>query len=155
MTMSLSGPQIGRKSDSAPAGRVQPGATGPGAPKGTGAAKMPPRRSWLWFGVALVVNFFLVRLLMPGAEGPVTVPYTVFKEEVAKGNVESIYSQGDSIEGRFKAPVTWPPASEPRAAPKGDPPPTSRRFRPHEPRTAGAPSRPRCPPSSTRAWRGS
>src|SRR6185436_12513198 len=110
VTMSSSGPQNGRKSDSAPAGRVQPGANGPGAAKGTGAAKMPPRRSWLWFVVALVVNFFLVRLLMPGAEGPVTVPYTLFKEEVGKGNVQAIYSRGDTITGRFKAPVPYPPA---------------------------------------------
>ena len=126
MTMSLSGPQNGRKSDSAPAGRVPPGATRPGAAKGSGAAKMPPRRSWLWFVVALVVNFFLVRLLMPGAEGPVTVPYTLFKEEVAKGNVQAIYSRGDTITGRFKAPVPYPAAGEPSAPPKDKPPTTSK-----------------------------
>jgi cell division protease FtsH len=39
----------------------------------------------------------------------VTVPYTIFKQEVAKGNVTSIYSKGASIEGRFGTAVTWPP----------------------------------------------
>ena len=31
---------------------------------------------------------------MPSPEAPVTVPYTLFKEEVRKGNVEAIYSRG-------------------------------------------------------------
>ena len=83
---------------------------------------MPPRRTWLWFVLVLLANFFLVRLLMPGAEAPVTVPYTLFKEEVGKGNVQAIHSQGDTITGRFKAPVTYPPAEQrvrrPRASPK-------------------------------------
>lgn len=119
--MSLAGQQKGRKSDAAPAGRVQPAAAGPGAAKGSGAAKMPPRRTWLWFVLVLGVNFLLVRLLMPAAEGPVTVPYTLFKEEVRKGNVQAIYSQGDTITGRFKSPVTYPPADEKSTAPKGQP----------------------------------
>jgi len=47
------------------------------------------------------------------------VPYTFFKEEVSKGNVQAIYSQGESITGRFKAPVTYPPAGEKNATPSG------------------------------------
>jgi cell division protease FtsH len=124
VTMSSTGQQKGRKSDAAPAGRVQPAGAGPGAAKGTGAAKMPPRKTWLWFLFVLGVNFLLVRLLMPAAEGPVTVPYTLFKEEVRKGNVQAIYSQGDTITGRFKVPVTYPPG-EKSAAPKGQPPTTT------------------------------
>jgi cell division protease FtsH len=75
----------------------------------------------------LLVNFLLSRFLMPGPEAPVTVPYTLFKEEVGKGNVQAIYSQGDTITGRFKAPVTYPAAGEKSAAPKGEPPATSAR----------------------------
>ena len=116
--MSSTGQQTRRNSDSAPAGRVQPADSRPGAPKGTGQAKMPPRRTWLWFVLILLANYLLVRLLMPGPEGPVTVPYTLFKEEVGKGNVEAIYSQGETITGRFKAPVTYPPAGEQGAAPQ-------------------------------------
>ena len=44
------------------------------------------------------------------------MPYTVFKEQVASGNVKAIYSQGASIEGRFAARVTWPPAGADGAA---------------------------------------
>jgi len=79
---------------------------------------MPPRRTWLWFVLALLANFVLMRLLIPGAPAPLTVPYTLFKEEVRKGNVKAIFSRGESITGRFAAPVTYPPASAPSAAPR-------------------------------------
>ncbi|HVQ74330.1 MAG TPA: ATP-dependent zinc metalloprotease FtsH [Candidatus Binatia bacterium] len=83
---------------------------------------MPPGRTWLWLLLVVVANFLLVRFLMPaGGEEPLTVPYTLFKEEVTKGNVQAIYSQGDSITGRFKAPVTYPLASEPSATPTSEP----------------------------------
>ncbi len=120
--MSLTGQQRGRARDSAPAGRGQPADTRPGAPKGPGPASMPPRKTWLWFVVVIVANFLLVRLLLPGPEGPITVPYTLFKEEVRKGNVQAIHSQGDTITGRFKAPVTYPPAGEKKAPPKSESP---------------------------------
>ncbi|MGH8067634.1 MAG: ATP-dependent zinc metalloprotease FtsH [Candidatus Entotheonellia bacterium] len=119
--MSLTGQQTRRNSDSAPAGRVQPADDRPGAAKGTWQAKMPPGRTWLWFLLVLLANFLLVRLLMPSPDAPVTVPYTLFKEEVRKGNVEAIYSRGDTIRGRFAAPVTYPPAGEQSAAPSGEP----------------------------------
>ncbi|MGN6733987.1 MAG: ATP-dependent metallopeptidase FtsH/Yme1/Tma family protein, partial [Candidatus Binatia bacterium] len=66
---------------------------------------MPPSRTWLWFLLVLVANYLIVRFLVPGPEAPITVPYTFFKEEVAKHNVKSIYSQGESITGRFASPV--------------------------------------------------
>jgi cell division protease FtsH len=117
-----------RDSEPALTGRGQPVKSGPGASKGSGPATMPPRRTWLWFVLVLLANFLLVRFLMPGAEAPVTVPYTLFKEEAAKGNVHAIHSQGDTITGRFKAPVTYPPPSEKSAAtPKGEPQTTSQR----------------------------
>jgi len=86
---------------------------------------MPPQRTWLVFLLILALNYLLVRVLLPGADAAVTVPYTVFKEQVAAGNVESIYSKGESIEGRFESPVTWPaedakqgkaPAAAPRTS---------------------------------------
>jgi cell division protease FtsH len=73
---------------------------------------MPPRRTWLWFALILLANFLLVRFLLPGPEAPVEVPYTFFKEQVRAGNVEAIYSQGDTVEGRFEEPVTYPPKGE-------------------------------------------
>src|SRR5262249_54799409 len=53
------------------------------------------------------------------AEGPVTVPYTLFKQEVAKGNVQAVFSRGDSITGRFKTSVSYAPEAEQTAAPGG------------------------------------
>ena len=81
---------------------------GQGGPKNPEQARLPPRKAWLLFAVILLVNYVIVKTFFPDANAPVTVPYTVFKQEVAKGNVKSIYSQGANIEGQFAAPVTWP-----------------------------------------------
>ncbi|HEX6136675.1 MAG TPA: ATP-dependent metallopeptidase FtsH/Yme1/Tma family protein, partial [Casimicrobiaceae bacterium] len=77
---------------------------------------MPPGRMWLWFAIALLANFVLARLFVPSGEAPLTVSYTFFKEEVAKKNVRSIYSRGETLTGRFVQPVTYPPAGEVPAA---------------------------------------
>ncbi len=69
---------------------------------------MPPRGTWLWFAIVLVINFLLARYMVPGGEAPVTIPYTLFKEEVSQGNVTAIYSRGDTITGRFRTAVTYP-----------------------------------------------
>jgi cell division protease FtsH len=121
-----------RDGTSAPAGEDQPTtnrsdeqrrATGPG-----GKRTMPPARSWLWFALILLANFLLVRFLFPGPEAPVEVPYTFFKEEVRAGNVEAIYSQGDTVEGRFEEPVTYPPKGEEGSEPDAPPSRTSKTF---------------------------
>ena len=69
---------------------------------------MPPRRAWWTFLALLVLNWMLMRWLFPGDEAPTTVPYTTFRAEVLRGNVESVYSKGTSVEGRFKEPVVAP-----------------------------------------------
>ena len=60
-----------------PARTGQPG--GP-PPEGGGLLKMPPRRTWIWFLGLLVANFVILRVLRPGGEQSITVPYTMFKE---------------------------------------------------------------------------
>src|SRR5215208_3015758 len=82
------------------------------APGAGRQSAMPPRRTWLWFALILLANFLLVRFLLPGPEAPVEVPYTYFKEQVRAGNVEAIYSQEDTVEGRFDEPVTYPPKGQ-------------------------------------------
>ncbi|HET9665094.1 MAG TPA: ATP-dependent zinc metalloprotease FtsH, partial [Burkholderiales bacterium] len=62
----------------------------------------------------IIINYLLMRLIFPGPEEPVTIPYTYFKQQVVKGNVSAIYSKGSSIEGRFVAPIKWPPPDEPK-----------------------------------------
>ena len=82
---------------------------------------MPPRRTWLTFLIILIINYIVVRVLFPGSEEPLSIPYTTFKEQVTKGNVESIYSKGAGIEGRFIAPVTWPtPEQQAKEASRDD-----------------------------------
>ena len=113
--------QTRRNSDTAPPGRVPPTDRRPGAEQSPGKATMPPRRAWLWFVLVLLLNFLLARFLMPSPAAPVTVPYTLFKEEVRKGNVKAIFSRGETIKGRFAAPVTYPPAAEQRRGAGGEP----------------------------------
>ena len=118
--MSSTGEQTQRNTNSVAPRRIQP-SDSRGAAKATGKSKMPPRKTWLWFVLVLLANFLLVRLLVPGPKAPVTVPYTLFKEEVTKRNVAAIFSRGETLTGRFKAPITYPPAGEKSAPSDGRP----------------------------------
>ena len=114
--MKMTGQQTRDHSNPAPAGRLRPTENKHGA--GKEQVKIPPRKTWLWFMLILLGNYILVSLLMPGPEEPVTVPYTLFKEEVANRNVKAIHSQGETITGRFASPVTYPKAGD--APPNGE-----------------------------------
>jgi len=102
----------GRQSTRAPL----PGGSKPGpGPRPGGAGKAePPRpgfprgRIWWGFLLALLLNYVLGRMLFPAPEAPSAVPYTLFKQEVAKRNVHAIFSRGEAITGRFRTPVTFP-----------------------------------------------
>jgi cell division protease FtsH len=72
---------------------------------------MPPGRSLLTFIIILLVNYLLMKLFFTDPEAAVTIPYTVFKSEITKKNVEAVYAHGEVIEGRFIKPITWPPPS--------------------------------------------
>jgi cell division protease FtsH len=102
------------------------------APQGGPPATWPPRRMWLVFLLVLGVNFVVTRFFAPGAETPLIVPYTVFKEQVLANNVESIYSRGEVIEGRFTKAVAYP--TQERSASNTD----ARGVAHGEPRTANA-----------------
>ena len=39
---------------------------------------------WLIFVLVLLANFAVTRFFAPGKETPITVPYTVFKQEVTQ-----------------------------------------------------------------------
>lgn len=101
-----------------------PTATKP--PNGTAPQRpsMPPRKYWALFAFVLLVNYLLTTYFFPSKDAPITVPYTVFREQAGKGNVDSIYSRATTIEGRFKSPVTWPePAPQQAAGQQSSPPP--------------------------------
>ena len=119
--------------DSASPARVPRADTRPEGAKDGGKGTLPPRRTWVWFVAVVIVNYVLMRLLSPGGEPSVTVPYTLFKDEVGKSNVQAIYSRGDVIKGRFKTPVTYPPATTNTAAPKGESPAKDERRAPSGP----------------------
>src|SRR5437899_1586102 len=87
----------------------------PATPPAPTRPQLPPGRSWLLFGALLLVNYFLVTLFFP-REAPVTVPYTVFRQEAGRNNITAIYSRGTTIEGRFRAAVTWPTPEEVKEA---------------------------------------
>ncbi|HUP07963.1 MAG TPA: ATP-dependent zinc metalloprotease FtsH [Caldimonas sp.] len=101
--------------------RPAPAAPAPRRAVPSGAAptppRIPPRRAWWTFVIVLLVNYLVVRLLFPGEDEAVTIPYTAFKDEVGRDNVEAIYSQGANIEGRFRKAVTWPPPDSHATAP--------------------------------------
>lgn len=79
---------------------------------GTKKSNMPPRKTWIWFLLILLFNFFLMRTLFPSPETPVSIPYTFFKNEVEKGNVEAIYTRGETITGKFETSVPYTPTNE-------------------------------------------
>ena len=61
----------------------------------------------MWFLLILLVNFLAVRYFLPHSESPVTVPYTLFREQVTKKNVAAIFSRGERITGHFRAAITY------------------------------------------------
>jgi cell division protease FtsH len=93
---------------------------------------MPPRNIWIAFLVLIAANMLVSRFLIPAPDAPITIPYTAFKEEVAKQNIKAIYSKGTSVEGRFVKAVTWPaPSEKPKAdaaAEGGEEPRTAETF---------------------------
>jgi cell division protease FtsH len=96
--------------------RTQPGRpTAPGkAPVGAGDGTsgpklphLPPTRTWITFLLIVLANILIMRLLFPPNK-PAKVPYTLFKQEVVRGNVERIFSRGEELTGRFESTVTYP-----------------------------------------------
>jgi cell division protease FtsH len=118
--------EVKRRSEASAAARSA--ASRAGRPPGRPTPGLP-RYIWWWFLGALLVNFVVTRYMVPPADEPIVVPYTVFKTQVAAGNVAEIYAQGANVEGRFVEPVTYPPEGE-------EPPPTAERGQPLEPRTS-------------------
>src|SRR6185437_16141454 len=110
ITVKLPGqPDSRGRPPSTPRGAGEAPGAGKRQPTVPGKANWPPPRLWLIFLLILGVNFLVTELLAPRAETPITVPYTLFKKEVTSGNVESIFSQGARIEGRFVKAITYPP----------------------------------------------
>jgi cell division protease FtsH len=83
----------------------------PDQPKG----KPPHRRlGFLWFVVALIaLNWASVLLFKPAGQPRVRVPFSpYFLQEVKAGQVRSISSRGDTIEGTFTTKLRYPPGDQ-------------------------------------------
>ena len=80
---------------------------------------MPPPRMinvwWMLLALLLLWNFagFLLR---PDNSSVVTLPYSVFIEQVKHDNVGVVNIIGSKIGGSFNHPVHWPPKQHPAAA---------------------------------------
>ncbi len=125
-------------SDTAAEGQPRPSEGRSGGAQGSSSPwHMPPRKTLLTFVIVLAVNYLIIRMLFPSPDAAVTIPYTTFKQQVAEGNVQSIYSTGASVEGRFAEAVIWPP---PKATPVTTPDasnwPAAWFAHPAEPRSA-------------------
>jgi cell division protease FtsH len=93
--------------------RVTPAPDGRGAPDPP-KAKPPHRSRWfIWVvGALLAFNLGSVILFSHGSQSRVKVPFSpYFLSALQSGRVASISSRGDTIQGTFKSPVSYPSAN--------------------------------------------
>ncbi|HEV2476681.1 MAG TPA: ATP-dependent metallopeptidase FtsH/Yme1/Tma family protein, partial [Candidatus Dormibacteraeota bacterium] len=63
-------------------------------------------RLWVTLGLILLANLFITNVLFaPAQPATVTLPYNVFKQQVAANNVISVTTTGDAITGVIRSPV--------------------------------------------------
>jgi cell division protease FtsH len=92
------------------------------APDGRGMPEQAPsgppahrRPGFLWFVVALIaLNWLTVLLFTPSTSPPrVTIPFNpVFLQDVQAGQVKSISTKGDTVEGTFTTKIRYPPTDK-------------------------------------------
>jgi cell division protease FtsH len=73
---------------------------------------MRSTRLWITLAIVLLANIFITNVLFaPAQPVTVTLPYDVFKQQVAADNVLSVTTTGDAIAGVTKSPVKESPTS--------------------------------------------
>ena len=65
------------------------------------------RNLWLWVFVIIMINAILLRRYFTAEEAPVSVPYSLFRTEVGKGNVSAVEVKGERISGVFEKAVAY------------------------------------------------
>ncbi|MEA2643597.1 MAG: hypothetical protein QOG08_623, partial [Chloroflexota bacterium] len=93
-------------SSSPPTPGTPPSSSNPASPKRLAPAPQNPlrsRRFWITLVILLLINIFVTNVLFaPAQPTTVTLPYDVFKQQVAAGNVISVTTTGDAITGVTK-----------------------------------------------------
>jgi cell division protease FtsH len=96
--------------------QVSPAPDGRGMPEQTPSGPPVHRRpTFLWFVLVLVaINWLTLLLFQPKTgEQRVTVPFNpYFLAQVQGGEVKSISTKGDTIQGTFKAKLRYPPSDK-------------------------------------------
>jgi cell division protease FtsH len=96
--------------------QVAPAPDGRGMPEQQPTSPPPHRRpGFLWFVLLLIaLNWVLLLLFQPSTGEPrVTVPFNpYFLAQVQSGQVKSISTKGDTIQGTFKAKLRYPPSDQ-------------------------------------------
>lgn len=69
----------------------------------------PSVKVWGWLIALLALNYFLGKYFFPGPEATVKIPYSLFRQQVEKGNVAEIFATGLSVNGSFEEKITIPP----------------------------------------------
>jgi cell division protease FtsH len=63
---------------------------------------------FLWLILGLLIVNWLLSSMFAGATSPVTISYSFFLTQARSGNVQSVNSTGDTIQGTFRHEVAYP-----------------------------------------------
>jgi cell division protease FtsH len=64
---------------------------------------------WIWWVALLILVGWNLWVLLPSQSQPkVSIPYSIFVEQVRAGNVSSVHISGGEITGKFVTAVAWP-----------------------------------------------
>jgi cell division protease FtsH len=95
---------------------VAPAPDGRGMPEQAPSGPPMHRRQWfLWFVLGLLaLNWLSLLFFQPSTAQPrVTIPFNpVFLQDVQAGQVKSILTKGDTVEGTFTTKLRYPPSSK-------------------------------------------
>ena len=84
---------------------------GPRSDGGAGRSGRPSRMNWMRFlalvGVVLLINWLVASAFVNGPKDRLDIPYSEFRNQIVDGNVTTVSSRAESIQGDFRAEVTF------------------------------------------------